>query len=120
MNTLKTSSDIQKKINVFFKILTFILLLFSNISTLASAQNKTAESKSNLIPQKYRCQIDNDCILSCSQGAINRSSYQSLVDECEDGCSSKGMTVHCVNHLCVAFRFDGKKEESCTLKENKK
>ena len=108
----------RKLMAVSFK--TFLLFLFLFQPTSTFAKNKITETYPHFIPEKYRCQTDSDCTLSCREGAINRSYSKKITDDCEDGCSSKGMKAQCIHYLCEAFRWDGKKEESCTLKENKK
>lgn len=110
-------SAMPNKINFFLKTFFLILFLFICISDLGLAQNKIPESNPNIISTQYRCNSDSDCILSCSKGAINRSTYNPSDEECEDGCSGKGMTAHCIKHLCEAFNRNGKKEKSCTLKK---
>lgn len=120
MNRREIISALSNQMNIYLKTFFLILFLFGCIHNSSFAQDKTSESNPNIIPKQYRCNDDSDCILSCSKGAINRSSYKPSNDECEDGCSGKGMSVHCIKHLCEAFSRDGKKEKSCTLKENQR
>ena len=70
---------------------------------------------------KWRCATDADCMVSCSQGAVNKAWYATAnVHECDDGCANQlAAAPRCVEHACVAFResADGKtvtRNDSCT------
>jgi predicted small lipoprotein YifL len=59
-------------------------------------------------PGKWDCNVDGDCMNSCSQGAVNRVWYEKAQPrECEDGCDNQvSEAPRCIDHGCVAFRSD--------------
>ena len=65
---------------------------------------------------RHSCAVDYDCRLSCNHGAVNLRWYTAnrrRIQECKDGCSSKGMTARCVRGICTAFQR-GQVVPSCT------
>ena len=67
----------------------------------------------------YRCKQDADCTITCAQGAVNRTWYETnerRLTHCKDGCVGWGKTrATCVDATCVAMH-DGKRDEGCTRK----
>jgi len=63
------------------------------------------------------CKADKDCVLSCAKGAVAADWYKAWdkKDECEDGCSSKGMSTRCTKGECVAYEMSGGISAGCTL-----
>ena len=67
---------------------------------------------------KYSCVVDDDCTLSCAQGAVNTKWYKQfggVKKDCLDGCAADGFDSKCENHICEAY-LEGKKHPACTKK----
>ena len=65
---------------------------------------------------RHRCKNDEDCLLSCTHGAVNADWYKQALpdgDPCEDGCASKGLTASCTEQRCTA-RQHGVLVPECT------
>lgn len=71
-------------------------------------------------PTAHGCTDPDDCVNSCSRGAVNKVWYASAFptgDGCEDGCDSKSMgTPQCVDGTCVAVDRAGQRVDECTQK----
>jgi hypothetical protein len=68
---------------------------------------------------KYYCVTDQDCLNSCSQGAVNAEWYQQQageIQECDGGCDILAMNPpRCLDNVCTAF-LQGKNYQPCTKK----
>ena len=62
---------------------------------------------------KWSCKGDGDCVVSCQDGAVAKSWYQSSKD-CDDGCQRSVGRVGCIESVCVAFERDGQPYDECT------
>jgi len=69
-----------------------------------------------VVPAKWACKTDDDCMNSCSQGAVNREWYRTAdVRECEDGCENQlSESPRCIDGGCVAFKHDPSDERKVT------
>jgi hypothetical protein len=68
---------------------------------------------------KFACKANNECGLSCEQGAVNLEWYRQWRAkhlDCDDGCSSVGMSARCVKHRCAAFSHDDSPDAGCTAR----
>ncbi|MCA9716241.1 MAG: hypothetical protein KC468_16285 [Myxococcales bacterium] len=65
----------------------------------------------------HRCARDEDCMNSCSQGAVSVAWYREAYpgrEACEDGCESKGTEpARCEQGACVAY-WMGRRNDECT------
>lgn len=108
-----------------FALVTLFLVLGvalggSTASSAVGRYSALAPTKArSVVPLKFICKSNADCLLSCKHGAVNRKWYASRpapLDECKDGCAGKGARALCQGSLCVAVDGNGKRVESCSLK----
>ena len=73
-------------------------------------------------PTKWTCGGDADCVMSCSQGAVNDRWYQAWSNqdpllECDDGCA-EGNFAKCFDGSCIAIDEFGKLNRGCSHREH--
>jgi hypothetical protein len=75
-------------------------------SAATPASAVTAENAADAgIRRRHRCKRDEDCLLSCTQGAVSADWYHTALpsgEQCQDGCASKGLAASCDSGRCVA------------------
>jgi hypothetical protein len=74
---------------------------------------------SSVVASRFDCATDDDCVTSCSRGAVSKSWYlasSAKEEKCEDGCASKGIVARCVASKCAAFDPHGERVAECTQK----
>jgi hypothetical protein len=69
--------------------------------------------------EQYRCQRDEDCVITCANGALNRewsTRHAHRLQMCLDGCQHGAGLPRCEQGICTAMR-GGKPDPSCTRRE---
>jgi len=76
------------------------------------------------VEARYACERDEDCLVSCAQGAVSWRWYREALpggESCEDGCAADGISARCEAGACVATRDDGagpRPDPSCTRRDD--
>jgi hypothetical protein len=109
----------NEKLAVKAWMLIALLALAANLDCRSDKPRSPMDSEARDAGDPYGCRRDEDCVLTCANGALNREwsrRHAGKLQMCLDGCEQGADLPRCGKGVCTAMR-GGKPDLSCTRKK---